>query len=81
MEQWKKGQQYEQMLNRRAIRRAEAMREIESARCDRSVNLNLSSKGLTSLPDSIGNLTNLTTLRLCRNQLVELPTSSIRYSK
>jgi hypothetical protein len=73
MKQWKKGKHYKRMLNRLAIRRSEAMREIESAICDRAVNLNLSSKGLISLPDNICNLTSLTTLRLCRNQLIELP--------
>lgn len=46
---------------------------IEEARKSRAIELNLSIKGLTKLPESIGQLTQLRTLALFGNKLTELP--------
>ena len=48
---------------------------IEKARIDRATRLDLSFKQLTNLPESIGNLSNLTVLYLSDNQLANLPES------
>lgn len=55
------------------MEQAELEQIIEKARLDRF--LTLSCCKLTSLPESIGNLTNLTELRLRANQLTSLPES------
>ena len=52
-----------------------AERRIEVALRKRKRALDLSRLGLTSLPDSLGSLTNLTVLNLDRNQLASLPNS------
>jgi leucine-rich repeat protein SHOC2 len=54
---------------------AELSAIIEDARCDLSTKLDLSDCQLTSLPDSIGSLTNLSDLLLTSNQLTKLPES------
>jgi GTPase SAR1 family protein len=51
----------------------ELLKVIADAAERRSKELDLSSKGLTSLPPEIGNLTNLTELDLANNQLTVLP--------
>jgi internalin A len=48
---------------------------IEKARIDRSLKLCLGDHQLTSLPKSIGSLSNLSTLYLWENQLTSLPES------
>ena len=48
---------------------------IEKARIDRATKLDLSGKQLTSLPESIGNLSDLSTLLLYHNNLTSLPDS------
>jgi internalin A len=51
----------------------ELLEVIEKAARDRSTNLNLSCKGLTSVPVEIGQLNNLSKLYLNANQLKSLP--------
>ncbi|NJR32206.1 MAG: hypothetical protein HC778_04320 [Chamaesiphon sp. CSU_1_12] len=48
---------------------------IDRAKQDRSTHLDLYQKYITSLPDSIGNLTDLVSLRLVDNRLNTLPNS------
>ena len=52
---------------------AEALQRIEKARLEKSVTLNLSGLALTTLPESLGNLTALQGLDLSDNQLTTLP--------
>jgi internalin A len=52
----------------------ELLEVIEQAAKDRSVYLDLSDKGLTSIPLEIGQLTQLSTLNLRSNRLTNLPT-------
>ncbi|MGK7942176.1 MAG: COR domain-containing protein, partial [Crocosphaera sp.] len=51
----------------------ELLQVIEEAAKEKRESLNLSFKGLTSLPPEIGKLTNLTSLDLLSNQLTNLP--------
>ncbi|AFY92033.1 leucine-rich repeat domain-containing protein [Chamaesiphon minutus] len=48
---------------------------IDRATQDRSTHLDLYQKSITSLPDSIGNLTDLVSLRLTGNRLTTIPAS------
>ena len=56
-----------------AYRRAE--KKIEKARLRRTTELTLIGEGLTALPESLGQLTQLETLRLWNNELTALPES------
>jgi Leucine-rich repeat (LRR) protein/GTPase SAR1 family protein len=51
----------------------EAERRIETARQEGATELDLSSMGLTEVPEAIGSLTQLQSLNLSNNQLTELP--------
>uniref|UniRef100_UPI0030DDAFE9 leucine-rich repeat domain-containing protein n=1 Tax=Crocosphaera watsonii TaxID=263511 RepID=UPI0030DDAFE9 len=51
----------------------ELLQVIEKAAKDKRESLDLSFKGLTSIPPEIGQLTNLTSLNLWNNQLSNLP--------
>lgn len=55
--------------------RAEAAQRIKDARKKKRLTLDLSSLGLTTLPDCIGKLPKLKTLRLNDNELTNLPES------
>lgn len=54
---------------------AEAERRIQAALESGAIELDLSGLGLIALPNSIGNLTNVTVLYLDQNQLTTLPDS------
>ncbi|WP_072015976.1 COR domain-containing protein [Leptolyngbya sp. KIOST-1] len=59
----------------------EAERQIEAARQEGAIELDLSGLGLTALPEAIAALTQLQYLDLSRNQLIELPDSLVTLEK
>ena len=61
------------MARDEAYRKAE--QKIEAARRSRATKLDLSDMGLTELPESLGQLTQLQSLNLTDNQLTALPES------
>ncbi len=67
--------QSDNLSEHQADKMAEAVTRIEKARKEGATSLNLSGLGLMTLPESIGQLTQLQSLSISNNQLTTLPES------